>query len=101
MLSHQLEISMSGYSHIRGTPIAASIAPFCRDPNGCRAFFAIQAQHSDKDVWDKLVKEAKTVLQTCRWLGTKNVILVKHMGMHSQAFITMTECAEYIPVDIL
>ena len=86
---------------VRSTPIAASIAPFCRDLNGCRVFFAIQAQHAGKDMWDKLVKEAETVLQTRKWLGTKNVTLAKHMGMHSQAFITMTECAEHIPVDIL
>ena len=26
--------------------------------------------------------------------------LAKHMGMHHQAFITMTECAEHIPVDV-
>jgi hypothetical protein len=85
---------------VRGTPIAASIASFCCDQNGCRAFFAIQAQHASKDMWDKFVKEAETVLQTCKWSGTTNVTLTKHMGMHCQAFITMTECAEHIPVDI-
>ena len=52
---------------VHGTPIAASIAPFCHNQNGCRAFFAIQAQHAGKDVWDKLVKEAKTVLQNRKW----------------------------------
>jgi hypothetical protein len=35
---------------VRGTPVAALIAPFCPDRNGCRAFFAIQAQHAGKDV---------------------------------------------------
>jgi hypothetical protein len=85
---------------VRGTPIAASIAPFCRDQNGYRAFFAIQAQHAGKDVWDKLVKEAETVLQNRKWAETTNVTLAKHMGMHCQAFITMTECAEHIPVDV-
>ncbi len=29
-----------------------------------------------------------------------NVTLAKHMGMHCQAFITMTECAEHTPVDV-
>ena len=47
---------------VHGTPI-----PFCCNQNGCRAFFAIQAQHAGKDVWDKLVKEAKTVLQNRKW----------------------------------
>jgi hypothetical protein len=85
---------------VRGTPIAASIAPICCNQNGCRAFFAIQAQHAGKDVWDKLVKEAKTVLQNRKWLVITNVTLAKHMGMHRQVFITMTECAEHIPVDV-
>jgi hypothetical protein len=49
---------------VHGTPIAALVAPFCHDCNGFRAFFTIQAQHAGKDVWDKLVKEAKTVLKT-------------------------------------
>jgi hypothetical protein len=85
---------------VRGTPIAALIAPFCRNQNGRRAFFAIQAQHVGKDVWNKLVKEAETVLQNHKWSGTTNVTLAKHMDMHCQAFITMTECAEHIPVDV-
>jgi hypothetical protein len=51
-------------------------------------------------VWDKLVKEAKTILQNRKWPGTTNVTLAKHMGMHLQVFITMTECAEHIPVGV-
>ena len=82
---------------VRGTSIAASIAPFCRNQISCRA---IQAQHASKDIWDKLVKEAETVIQNHKWSGTTNVTLAKHMGMHHQAFITMTECAEHIPVDV-
>ena len=85
---------------VRGTPIAASIAPFRFNRNSCRAFFEIQAQHAGKNVWDKLVKEAETVLQTCKWSGTINVTMAKHMGMHHQSFITMTECAEHIPIDV-
>jgi hypothetical protein len=49
---------------VQGTAVAASIAPFCREQNGCNAFIAIRAQHAGKDVWDKLVKEAETILQT-------------------------------------
>ena len=51
-------------------------------------------------MWDKLVKKAETVLQTRKWSGTTNVTLTKHMGIHRQVFITMTECAEHIPVDV-
>jgi hypothetical protein len=83
-----------------GTAIAASIAPFQKDCNGLGAFMAIQAQHAGKDVWDKLHKEAESTLQTYKWLGTANVTLAQHMGKHRQAFITLTECAEHIPVDV-
>jgi hypothetical protein len=85
---------------VPGTAIAASIAPFCRERNGHNAFLAIRAQHAGKDVWDKLVKEAKTILQTRKWSGTTNVTLAQHMGKHRQAFITLTECAEHLPVNV-
>jgi hypothetical protein len=49
---------------VQGIAVAASIAPFCREQNGRNAFIAIRAQHAGKDVWDKLVKEAETILQT-------------------------------------
>ncbi len=44
---------------VHGTPIAASIAPFRHNQNGRRAFFAIQAQHAGKDVWDKLSRKPR------------------------------------------
>ena len=85
---------------VRGTAIAASIAPFCRERNGRNAFLAIRAQHAGRDVWDKLVKEAETILQTRKWSGTTNVTLAQHMGKHCQAFIMLTECAEHHPVNV-
>jgi hypothetical protein len=36
---------------------------------------AIKALHVGKDVWDKLHKEAESILQTLKWLGTANVTL--------------------------
>ena len=85
---------------VRGTAVAASIAPFRRERDGRKAFIAIRAQHAGKDVWDKLVKEAETILQTRKWTGTTNVTLAQHMGKHRQAFITLTECAEHLPVNV-
>ncbi len=85
---------------VRGTIIMALIAPFCCTRDNCPAFMAIRAQHAGKDVWDKLHKEAESVLQTQKWSGTANVTLVQHMGNHCQAYITLTECAEHIPVDV-
>jgi hypothetical protein len=85
---------------VRGTAISASIASFRHKQNGHNAFIAIHAQHAGKDVWDKLIKEAETILQTRKWSGTTNVTLAQHMGRHHQAFITLTECAEHIPVNV-
>jgi hypothetical protein len=61
---------------------------------------AIRAQHAGKDVWDKLHKEAKSILQTLKWLGTANVTLAQHMGKHCQVYIMLTKCAEHVPVDV-
>ncbi len=61
---------------------------------------AIRAQHAGKDVWDKLHKEAESVLQTLKWSGTANVTLAQHMGKHHQAYIMLTKCAEHILVDV-
>ncbi len=85
---------------VRGTAIAASIAPFHCERNGRRAFMAIRAQHAGKDVWDKLHKEAESTLQTLKWSGTANVTLAQHMGKHCRAYITLTKCTEHIPVDV-
>jgi hypothetical protein len=85
---------------VQGTVVAALIDPFCREQNDRNAFIAIRGQHAGKDVWDKLVKEAETILQTQKWSGTTNVTLAQHMGRHRQAFITLTECAEHLPVNV-
>jgi hypothetical protein len=61
---------------------------------------AIRAQHAGKDVWDKLHKEAESILQSIKWLGTANMTLAQHMGKHRQAYITLTKCAEHILVDV-
>ena len=61
---------------------------------------AIKAQHAGKDVWDKLHKEAESILQTLKWPGTANMTLAQHMGKLCQAQITLTECAEHILVDV-
>ena len=73
---------------VRGTGIAASIAPFQGERNGRGAFMAIRAQHADKDVWDKLHKEAESILQTLKWSGTSNVTLAQHMT-HGEALASI------------
>jgi hypothetical protein len=46
------------------------------------------------------VKEAKHTLSNKVWSCNTPTTLAQHMGMHRQAWITLTECAEHIPVDV-
>jgi hypothetical protein len=50
--------------------------------------------------WDKLHKEAESILQTLKWLGAANVTLAQHMGKHHKLYITLTKFAEHIPIDV-
>jgi hypothetical protein len=53
-----------------------------------------------KAIWDCFVKEAKHTLSNKVWSGNTPTTLAQHMGMHCHAWITLTECAEHIPVDV-
>ena len=46
------------------------------------------------------MKDAENILKNRTWLGTTSVTLSQHMGLHCKAFITLTECADHIPVEI-
>ncbi len=46
------------------------------------------------------MKEAENVLKNRQWSGTTSVTLSQHMGLHQKAFITLSECAEHIPVEV-
>ena len=87
-------------SAVRGSDIASTIAPFRKTQNGCGAMNALKTQHAGKAIWDRLVKEAEHILSNKIWSGNTPTTLSQHMGMHCHAYITMTECAEYIPVDV-
>jgi hypothetical protein len=85
---------------VRGSNVASTIAPFCKTRNGCSAMNALKTQHAGKAIWDRLVKEAEHILSNKIWSGNTPTMLSQHMEMHCHAYITMTECAVHIPVDV-
>lgn len=85
---------------VRGHDVAATIAPFRRKRDGRGALLALKSQHAGKAIYDQLVKEAESVLKNRQWSGTTSITLQQHMGLHRKAFITLSECAEQIPVDV-
>jgi hypothetical protein len=83
---------------VRGHHIATTITPFRRKRDGRGASLALQSQHAGKAIYDQLVKDAENVLKNRMWSGTTSVTLIQHMGLHWKVYITLTECAEHIPV---
>ncbi len=84
---------------MRGHDVAATIAPFRRTWDGRGALLALKSQHAGKVIYDQLVKEAENVLKNRQRSGTISITLQQHMGLHRKVFITLSECAEQIPVD--
>ena len=82
-----------------GHYVAASIASFCRKQDGRVALIALQSQYAGKDIYDQLIKEAEEVLKNRQWSGTTSATLLQHLGLHRKAYITLTKCAEHIPVE--
>jgi hypothetical protein len=87
-------------STVCGHNIAATIAPFCCAWDGHGALLALQSQHAGKAIYDQIVKEADNILKNRQWSGTTSATLSQHMGLHRKAFITLSECAEHIPVEV-
>ncbi len=85
---------------VRGHDVAATIAPFRCARDGRGALLALKSQHAVKAIYDQLVKEAENVLKNRQWSGTTSITLQQHMGLQRKAFITLSECAEQIPVEV-
>jgi hypothetical protein len=83
-----------------GSDVMSTIAPFCKTQDGCSAMNALKTQHAGKAIWDRLVKEAEHILSIKIWSGNTPTTLSQHMGTQHHAYITLTECAEHIPVDV-
>ncbi len=87
-------------STIRGHNVATTIAPFHHARNRHGALLALQSQHAGKAIYDQLVKEAENLLKNRQWFGTTSATLSQHIGLHRKAFITLSECAEHIPIEV-
>jgi hypothetical protein len=85
----------------QGSNVAPTIAPFCKTQNGHGVMLALKSQHAGKAIWDCLIKETKhTLLSNKAWSGNTPTTLAQHIDIHRHARITLTECAEHIPVDV-
>ncbi len=87
-------------SFTQGSNVAPMIAPFCKTRNRHGTMLALKSQHASMAIWDCLVKEAKHTLSDKVWSGNTPTTLAQHMGMHCHAWITLTEGAKHIPVDL-
>jgi hypothetical protein len=85
---------------VQGHNVAITIAPFRCKQDGCGALLTLQFQHAGKAIYDQLVKDAENVLKNKTWSGTISVTLIQHKGFHWKAYITLTDCAEHIPVKV-
>jgi hypothetical protein len=80
----------------RTTVHAASIKPFQRAKDGRGAWKAIISQYAGEDKWRMELKSHETLLHTRKWKGQQNFSLERFVAQHRNAFITMTQCAEYV-----
>ena len=61
---------------VQGHDVSATIAPFKRKEDGRGAFLAIRSQHAGKAVWDRVIKDSNSRLQTTTWSGTTSTTLL-------------------------
>ena len=85
---------------LRGHDVAATITLFRCAHDGRGALLALKSQNAGKAIYNQLVKEAENMLKNRQWSGTSSITLQQHMGLHRKAFITLSECAEQILVDV-
>ena len=83
-----------------GHDVGATIAPFRRTQDGRGAILAIISQHAGRHVWDKIVKEANSVLQTRTWSGTTSITLLQHISGQRKAHIQLIEASDHAPADV-
>ncbi len=88
-------------SSTQGSDVTSSIAPFRKTCDGRGALNALKTQHARKAIYNCLVKEAEQTLSNKVWNGNTTTTLASHMGAQRKAWITMQECADHVPVDVL
>jgi hypothetical protein len=85
---------------VQGHDVSATIAPFKRTEDGRAAFLAIKSQHAGKAVWDRVVRESNSRLQTGTWSGTTSTTLLQHTSLQRKSHIQLMEAAEHVPTEV-
>jgi len=85
---------------VAGHDVLATMAPFHCTHDGQGAYLAILTQHAGKSVWDWVVRDAMSVLQTRTWSGTTSVTHLQHTSMQRKAFIQLSEAGEHVPTEL-
>ena len=80
----------------RTTSYAASLKPFQRTKDGRSAWQAIVRQYAGEDKWRAEIKRQETLLHTHKWKGQSNHSLEKFIAQHRNAFVSLTQCAQYV-----
>lgn len=93
-LFHLLDRATSGHM------VNTTIAPFRRTQDGRGSYLAIVDQHAGRHVYDKIVRDASSVLQTRKWNGGSSITLGQHTTGQRQAYAQLLEASEHTPAEI-
>jgi hypothetical protein len=85
---------------LRGTTYDASIKPFQRSSDGCKAYLALISQHAGKDKWVKILRDAKTYVNERKWDGTTSQLLQSHVEKCRECYVDIENAAEHIKEQI-
>jgi hypothetical protein len=81
-------------------PRKSTTAPFHCAWDGHGALLALKSQHDGKAIYDQLVKEVEDMFKNRQWSGMTSTTLQQHRGLHWKVYITLTECAELILIEV-
>ncbi len=80
--------------------VSATIAPFRRMLDGRGAFLAIKSQHAGRHVWDKIAKDALTLLKGRKWNGQSSITLAQHTTGQRTSYMRLVEASVHTPTEI-
>ena len=81
---------------IRGTSYAPSIKPFQRKKDGRGAVLSVTSQYAGIDKWEAELKRQDDFLHNRKWKGNNSFTLERFIAQHRNAFVSMTQCAQYV-----
>ena len=89
-----LEVALSG------TTFEASIKTFKSTGNGHGAYEALIYQHAGKDIWIKIIRDAKTYVNEQKWDGTTSYLLQSHVEKCRECYVDIENASEHITEQI-